>query len=107
MYRDYGNICIEDYIPARTQRILFRGHLRYQDFERNERVPSYRFVESTANYFALLLARKFVKVYSITRNTNCKVGVFFGMLARVDQSLAVYRIELELMSAEVDERLAA
>ena len=34
-----------------------------------------------------------------------EVGVVFGVLARVEQAVAIYRIELELMSAKVDVRL--
>ena len=53
----------------------------------------------------LIFLAKLVPSAAPSPYANDEVGVFFGMLARVDQALAVYRIELELMSAEVDERL--
>ena len=40
----------------------------------------YRFVESSADNFALLLTGKFVEVYRIPRNTDCEVRVFFGII---------------------------
>ena len=50
-------------------------------------------------------AVKFVEITAPTPNADDEIFVFFGMLHCIKQYIAVDAVELQLMSAEMDERL--
>ena len=55
-------------------------------------------MECTANNFALLFARKFIKVNCVTGYTNCKVRILFRIFVSVHQSFAVKYVNVNVVS---------
>src|SRR6056297_726875 len=68
------------------------------DFPFHGRLLSLKaFVESSLNYFHLLLSGQSVEMHSVSGNPYCEGRIFFGMVHRLEQCLPVHYIHIQMM----------
>ena len=80
----------------------FAAFCRQKSTERYEIASLHRFVNGSGNNVVLLFLRKFNEVYSITRNANGKLRIFFRMSLRVQKRFTVENVNVKVVAAVAD-----